>query len=787
VVGSFGIGALNHSGGTFSAGSLVLGNFDNGTNAASSGNYSMSNAAVLHVGDFETIGNRGIGVFTQTGGTHTIGGDLVLGRNAGSIGVYSLSADTGPSTLTVAGDETVGGVASGGWIRGGTFSQSGGVHTIGAGTSGGQLSIADSPGSTGSYSLSGGTLTASASILVGNFGQGVYDQSGGAASVTGQFGDFDVGNGPGASGSATLSDGTLSVAHQLNVGYQGTGTFSQSGGSNTARTLAIAVVPGATGTYTLSGGVLTSTNTIVGNGGVGTFIQTGGIHTPAEFFVGGSGTGRGTYSMTNGALLVTDKAFIAMLGGPGTFNQSGGTTTIANLLQVGGGTSAGVINLSGGSFSDLFTINNGTFNQSGGAADLGPLGGSNGATLVGGFGPTAQLNVTSFVQNSLTIRSNGLVTVAHNASRATNRVTTLSILGTGSLDLGNNALLVYNGATPEAIVRTYLRNAYNANGSGIGDWNGKGGITSADAIASHNGGNPDFHVSVGYVNGSYANDPLIGGSIPGQAGLATNQILIRPALYGDYNLDGSVDDTDLGIFSGLGQYNQPNPKFGWLGGDLNHDGRVDDTDLLIFSGAGNYNGPSYGAAAGPAASHASATPSLTGHAEANGDIVLSASTSQGVPGDGVLDFVYNPQTGHLTLSYDGDPRVTAAQPFQVVRFKSAGGHFIPANFNQTDFGAGVTATTGALNGTASGSNSVPDGYDMGAVLPTGLTVADLTSDLTLQWNVFGGGLTLKNSDVIVPEPGAPNLLALTSAAALAARLRRRRCASRPRAARMSGS
>jgi hypothetical protein len=72
------------------------------------------------------------------------------------------------------------------------------------------------------------------------------------------------------------------------------------------------------------------------------------------------------------------------------------------------------------------------------------------------------------------------------------------------------------------------------------------------------------------------------------------------------------------------------PKFGWLGGDLNYDGKVDDTDLQIFSGAGNFNGPSYGAGAATA-THASATPNLTGHVAA-GDIVLSAATSEGHSG-----------------------------------------------------------------------------------------------------------------------------------------------------------
>jgi hypothetical protein len=440
---------------------------------------------------------------------------------------------------------------------------------------------------------------------------------------------------------------------------------------------------------------------------------------------------------------------------------AGGFLTLAGTLNVPFGFSAsangpGTLNLTG---SQTFSANS-SFTVNGGAVNFG-----------GAAGLASAINLPG----TLGINGNATVTLLPSASSATrvtgNYVKQLAITGNGLLDLGNHFLQVDNSATPESAVRLYLKNAYNADpGTGIGNWLGRGGITSSDAINSHNV-TQDFRVSIGYVNGAAALDPLIGGAIPGQETLPTNRILIRPALYGDLNLDGKVDDVDLAIFSGLGQYNQPADKFGWLGGDLNHDGKVDDTDLQIFSGAGNYNGPSYGAA-GAGASHTSATPNLTGHAEASGDIVLSAGTSAGAPGDGVLDFVYDPATGHLTLSYDGDPRVTAAQPFQVVRFKSAGGHFEPGNFNQTDFGAGVTATATALNGTASGANSVPDGYDMGAVLPAGLTIADLTSDLTLQWNVFGGGLTLKNGDVVVPEPAPVALIALAATSLLLSRRRR---------------
>jgi hypothetical protein len=394
---------------------------------------------------------------------------------------------------------------------------------------------------------------------------------------------------------------------------------------------------------------------------------------------------------------------------------------------------AGILRSSG----DLPTSGWGLMQISGGSVNVGGalgLPGSGGTVVLGLVtdGPSVPLNVASVNQNEVAVHNTGVLTISVSSNRVTSNINRLTIDGNGVMDLGNKGLLVDNVATPEAAVRQYLRNGYNANPTtGIGDWNGKGGITSADAIASHNGVTPDFRVSIGYVNGAYAKDPLVGGFIPGQPSLATNRTLIRPALYGDLNVDGKVDDTDLAIFSGLGQYNQPTGKFGWLGVDLNYDGKVDDTDLQIFSGAGNYNGPSYGAGAA-SATHASATPNLTGHAAADGDIVPSAATSEGEAGDGVLDIVYDPASGTLKISYDGDPRITASQPLQVIRLNSAGGKFIAANFNQSAFGAGVTANASSLNGTASGSNSVPDSYDLGAVLPTGLQLSDLISDLTLQ-------------------------------------------------------
>jgi hypothetical protein len=63
-----------------------------GSNPNSSGTYALGGTGVLTTGS-EIIGQTGVGVFNQTGGTHTVNGDMQLGQMSGT-GTYTLSAGT---------------------------------------------------------------------------------------------------------------------------------------------------------------------------------------------------------------------------------------------------------------------------------------------------------------------------------------------------------------------------------------------------------------------------------------------------------------------------------------------------------------------------------------------------------------------------------------------------------------------------------------------------------------------------------------------------------------------
>jgi len=128
IIGDEGGAVFDHKGGTNTVGNLYIGyRYDEG-DYPSIGHYKLSQSGVLTVNNNEYISYQGIGTFTQTAGSHTVLGDLTLGRYyyefaedfGTSIGTFELSG----GSLDVGGDEYIG------FAGDAVFNQTGGTHTI---------------------------------------------------------------------------------------------------------------------------------------------------------------------------------------------------------------------------------------------------------------------------------------------------------------------------------------------------------------------------------------------------------------------------------------------------------------------------------------------------------------------------------------------------------------------------------------------------------------------------------------------------------------------------------
>ena len=148
------------------------------------------------------------------------------------------------------------------------------------------LSLGNTAGS-GAINMTSGSFTVSGSAFVGFSGTGTFTQSGGTNNVTyGNQGAVYLGYNVGSNGTYSLGSSGLLSAWSETVGNSGTGNFTQSGGTNTiSRNLYIGESAGSNGTYNLSGGLLSvgsdayNVGETLGYNGMGAFIQSGGTNT----------------------------------------------------------------------------------------------------------------------------------------------------------------------------------------------------------------------------------------------------------------------------------------------------------------------------------------------------------------------------------------------------------------------------------------------------------------------------------------------------------------------------
>ena len=392
---------------------------------------------------------------------------------------------------------------------GGTYTQSAGSNTIN-GSSNFNLGFASGESST--YNLSGtGQFidTGSNYAQVGNSGNGTFTQTGGTASVTNGLVLGELTNSVGVYNlSNTTGTGSLTVGTTI-IGYQGSGTFTQSGGTNQTGTLILAELSGSSGAYNLQGGTLKATSVTVNANG--NFDQTGG-----------------TMTFT-------------------TFNQNAGTVSLSGGLNLASST----VNLSGGSLS--------TSSITGTASNLKWTSGS--LTLTNQSFDVSTVPDTAyngFVDgSSLTLNSGMSLTVSAGASypweyifgsgstitQNTGSTNTMTYLYMGATGTGA-AAVQYNlaGGTLNVIDTAYIGFLSTYTGSGSAAFTQTGGTASLGAInlgySSANNGPGTYSLSAGTMSVSGSIN-LYSGSTFHQSGGSLS--------FGFFNEFGGTANFDTGL------------------------------------------------------------------------------------------------------------------------------------------------------------------------------------------------------------------------------------------------
>jgi len=474
---SQGLGTLNIDGGTLTLSvtpySVDATYLNVGNAAGRTGSHTINTGETYSAWNTETIGYSGNGTLTQVGGSN-YAPTLYLGRELGSTGTYYLRGGdltvkqilngAGDGTLVLNGgnlqfdafapsktinvDMLVLGESAAGLQRPVSFNLQSGVtlnaDTVSVGNSGSYVDtmyqVAGSQATIGTlrlgafglgqYVLQGGTLNVGSVVRGSSSASSQLFISGGVLNFTGTQVDVDsfyLGYAAGTSGSFDFHAGQSLSARLQYIGRDGTGTLTQSGGTNTVRSgLFIAASPGAAGTYNLTGG------SIIGK---------------APIAVGGNSStagGTGTFSISNngdvsaGTLKVWDA---------GTLNLSGGHLS-ATTLDIA--TPGAQFNFTGGTLA-ANTINGSVLNQGG---TLAP-GASPGTTHIVG-------NYTQASAGALNIELGGLIAgTQYDVLNVDGTATLAGILNVSWYDLGSGLFSASLGDTFTVLSATDINGQFD--------------------------------------------------------------------------------------------------------------------------------------------------------------------------------------------------------------------------------------------------------------------------------------------------------------------------------------
>jgi autotransporter-associated beta strand protein len=526
-VGSSGTGTFTQSGGTHSISNYLY----LGYSAGGSGTYGLSgNGQLSAAGEYVGYAAGATAAFQQTGGRNTtsllsigngssylFGGGL-LQVNGSLLNQGTFSGSGTPATLIA---DNILDMSSGTWQNLGAISLSMGANSlliVPAGfntatglaaystlglthTSGSTLTVPAGQGFTGSASIgdpvncqgtiaatSGGTINLNGGLVlsgtglvqlgsgtltnndlvsgisggslsapyqyVGSGGTGTFTQSGGTNTIGNSL---YLGHGGGDCGTYSLGGAAQLSASYEYAGCSGTGSITQSSGTNSiSNGLYLGANPGSIGAYGLSGsGRLSASAECVGSSGTGSFTQSGGSNSITYYLYLGSNAGSsGAYSLSGGLLSAYYGEYVGAWGCTGSFTQTGGTNSVGGYLYLG---SNGTYGLSGGqlaaSYEYIGYSGVGSFTQTGGTNSIGyglELGTNIGKASYSLSG-SGQLSAPSeFVGNSGTgsfTQTGGTNSISSNLYVGSGGNGTYALSGSGQLTAASEYLGSTTGAT----------------------------------------------------------------------------------------------------------------------------------------------------------------------------------------------------------------------------------------------------------------------------------------------------------------------------------------------------
>jgi len=176
---------------------------------------------------------------------------------------------------------------------------------------------------------------------------------------------------------------------------------------------------------------------------------------------------------------------------------------------------------------------------------------------------------------SLSIGTGAGVSLPQGGS-ATLVTNSLVIVGTGYLDVSDDALIVNYTTTAPTSLRDYLVSGRNAPAASAAPWNGPG-IRSTYALNNGNG----FNLAIGQADNNALAAVNANGSYTSFAGqtVSSNCVLIQLTYGADANLDRVVDGKDVAI---IGTHFQKPGSGQWCFGDFDYSGTCDGSDVAVL-------------------------------------------------------------------------------------------------------------------------------------------------------------------------------------------------------------